>query len=432
VAQHGSAVLISRVLQVVLSGVGGLLLPFCMSPGDLGVLLIALSALSAAAVLGQFGLLTSIPALVTRAVANEHLAEASSLIVRSLIVCAATASLVTAAFVGILILLPSGEIASGLKDAVPALLVLSPASAMLPVLAEAHRAIRSTLIASFLPLGQAGAISVLAVSAIVQGRAVETNQILTFSAVVVSGSVILGALLLWKAIRKWGISRNSSYADIMRVGLPTLAATSSIYILSTLAIWIVGYFGGATAASHYGLGARIAGLLLLPLAVINLTLVPSMVSDWTTGNKDRLQSALSSSASAATTVALAGLVIVVATGWYLIATLWGDEFVPVYAIAVILGCGQLVHTAGGSSGYLLLLLGKQQASMWLTFVAAASTAVGAVAAMRMVGPVGVAAVYALSNVVQTLASALLCRRFFGLQTWGLRLSNPLLFLRSGH
>jgi len=157
-----------------------------------------------------------------------------------------------------------------------------------------------------------------------------------------------------------------------------------------------------------------------------------MVSDWTTGNKDRLQSALSSSASAATTVALAGLVIVVATGWYLIATLWGDEFVPVYAIAVILGCGQLVHTAGGSSGYLLLLLGKQQASMWLTFVAAASTAVGAVAAMRMVGPVGVAAVYALSNVVQTLASALLCRRFFGLQTWGLRLSNPLLFLRSGH
>ncbi|WP_163591120.1 hypothetical protein, partial [Klebsiella variicola] len=84
---------------------------------------------------------------------------------------------------------------------------------------------------------------------------------------------------------------------------------------------------------------------------------------WTIGHRRRLQWLLTVTASGATYCALLGFAALVVIDIVGPAPIWDHSYAPALTVAVILGLAQIIHAAGGSSGYLLLLLGYQKAFM---------------------------------------------------------------------
>jgi O-antigen/teichoic acid export membrane protein len=123
-------------------------------------------------------------------------------------------------------------------------------------------------------------------------------------------------------------------------------------------------------------------------------------------------------------LALVGFVLFAGFGEDVIRMVWGDAYSQAFYVAFILGAGQVMFSAGGVAGYVLILLGKQKIAMVSTLIIASTTVLLAIWAMLNVGILGVATVYAASSCVQALVNVILVRKFFGL-TANAKLINPL-------
>jgi O-antigen/teichoic acid export membrane protein len=203
-------------------------------------------------------------------------------------------------------------------------------------------------------------------------------------------------------------------AGLATLAWPALLTSVGATILTLADQAVVGAVGGPVDAAYYGLGLRVSTLLSLPLAIVNMTIVPHIVADWTAGRRRRLQWLLTTSASAAAAAAVAGLGGIAALFAIGPEAIWGPSYAPALTVAAILGLAQVFHTTGGSSGYLLMLLGHQKVFMRVSLITGALAIAVAPWAMASWGIVGVAIVMAAAMVAQTIANARLARRLLAL------------------
>lgn len=153
-------------------------------------------------------------------------------------------------------------------------------------------------------------------------------------------------------------------------------------------------------------------------------ILPHIVTNWTLRRRLYLQWLLSLSATGSTFVAALGLLAFGLFGKQAIQLLFGEKYLSAFLPAVILGAGQVLFSAAGVAGYILIVLGKQKLAMTSLLVIGAATVLIAIPVMREFGVVGVACVYAASAAIQGATNALLVRKHFGLRSHTL-LINPL-------
>lgn len=407
-----------RILQLSLGAITALLLPALMTASDVGTYFLAQVAIAAGAVLAQAGLTFVIPASLGEALARRDLAEAASICRAALLLCLGV-SLVTCS-IGLLLAqaVPADALAAlGFdRPVVRAIVAMIPFAALCTVLAEMHRASGDITMASLLPNAQGAGVALLALAAL---ALVLRPDVVQFLLAGLAGLFLAtGAAFLPLRGRLDVLSRAHSprVPELAAIAWPALVTSLAALVVSLSDQTIAGLIGGPIEAAHYGLGLRLSALLILPLAIVNATIMPQIVKLWARSRKRQLQHLLTASATIASCGAGVGLL-----GLLLLAMLgpepvWDSSYAPALTVAVILGCGQFVHTLGGSAGYLLLLLGHQKIFMRLTLIGGALAIALAAPAMSLFGIVGLAVVMASANVAQTIAGTLLARRLLGLDS----------------
>lgn len=424
-----------RLLLLGTGTVTGIGLPLCLEAGDVGRFFMAQLLVAGLSLAAQIGLLPSVMALVPAELARGDKARARATILR-MVSMAGTASICLAASIGAVLLAIRGQSAAGTAFGVdeglwrlaPAILLSVPLATLTAMLAEQHRALQAFAESSFLGAG-ASLMSATAVLAALSGILPLTVEgLMALTVLGLAGSATLGAVRLRSRIRGWpnAPERAPRLADLWTTAWPNMITSLMLFFLSQADLWIVALFSDPTKVAHYGLAQRLSALLLLPLATMNAILIPQASRLWTQGRRQELQKLLTVSASLAAAATALGYAVLLAAGGPLVSLLWGPDYAPVSTLCVILGLGQTVHVFGGSSGVLLLALGRQRTVLRITAGSGVLTAALGIFGMVAVGPVGVASAFAFGLAVQTAAFVVTARRTLSLNPTPLPRSHPAL------
>ncbi len=182
--------------------------------------------------------------------------------------------------------------------------------------------------------------------------------------------------------------------------------------ISSLAL---GTWSGTSALGLYTAADRLAQIVALPLAAVNLTLAPTFANLYQAGKLAGLQELVTRSARLMTAgSAVVAVTLIVGGKWFLL--LFGREFTAGHLPLALLCAGQLINAAIGSVGNLLVMTGHgRDAALGVGIGVLANVALSAVLIPRF-GAVGAAIATATSLTVWNIVLACFVWKRIGIAT----------------
>lgn len=181
-----------------------------------------------------------------------------------------------------------------------------------------------------------------------------------------------------------------------------LILMGSMHLVNTNAdILMLTTMRGPEEAGIYKAATRGAGLIFIVLGIINTPLSPIIARLYASGERKRLQRALTNSARVALLFGLLIATPLIFLGrWFL--ALFGPEFVSGDSALTVLSCGQLFNVAAGSVGVILVMTGNEsKAASGLALSAVLNVVLNALL-IPIWGIEGAAAATAISTVMWNL------------------------------
>lgn len=203
---------------------------------------------------------------------------------------------------------------------------------------------------------------------------------------------------------------------VLEVSLPLLLSTSLLLVLAGADLWTLGVFWPAEDVASYGVAARTATLVGMPLLVVYGVLPPFVSGLYSTGDHVRLQRLLQAAATAAAVPAGLLTVTFVTGGGPLLALVYGEHYRSGAWELAVLSAGQLASVVAGACGLVLTMTGHQGALLKITAATVLATVALLVLTVPVWGPPAAAIVAATGLAVQNVGMAAAARRFTGLST----------------
>lgn len=416
------AAVVGRFLLLGTGALTGIIIPLTMEQESVGLFFLAQSIIAALATMGQLGLSITSPAGISIAQGHRDGGQVKVVIKRSLILAVfSTISLAIGfnVFLNVLSRYEDAELLKLLHQLAPLVSISMILAALTTILAEQHRAIGHFVQASFLTTGASVASAATVILA--WRGVVEINlDLLILAGLVGAGcSTVLGAM----SLRNWYRSQPETqpledmpFRRLLGDTRPNLTTTVVLFVMSQADLWIIAFYGDTAGLAIYGLASRLAALVLIPLAVINTVVAPSIGRLWVRNKRRYLQRVMGIGAGAAIVMAIVGYALFMLSGQFLLAYVWSKEYSDAYYIFAILGISQIVQTFAGTAGFVLMMLHKQHIAMRISVLSGASMIAAGMFAMDAYGIIGLAVVYMLGGVAQSVAQVLYVRKIFHLRT----------------
>ncbi|WP_448118282.1 lipopolysaccharide biosynthesis protein [Pseudomonas serbica] len=416
-----AAAIVGRFLLLGTGALTGILLPLTMKQESVGLFFLCQSIIAALATLGQLGLSITAPAIISRAMGDNDNSRIKQTLRRTLIIGCSAASLFALTFWVTLTLLENildSELISALQKLAPLISISMILAASVTLLSEQHRVLGHFVQASFLVAG-AGVASAATVIIAWQSKMPLSLDTLLLSGVLgVLCAALLGGYSLWRwySSHDGGAKDSVGYWEILSQTIPNLTTTSVLFIVAQADLWIIASFGSTADVAIYGLASRLAALVLIPLAVINTVIAPSIGRLWVRRKKRYLQKVMGIGAGAATGMAIIGYLLFALLGQLLISIAWPDEYSEAYYIFLILGFSQVIQTYAGTAGMVLVMLQKQHIAMRISIASGVLMIAGGSVAFVYFGIIGLALVYSSGSIIQSVLMIQYVRRIFDLKT----------------
>lgn len=172
----------------------------------------------------------------------------------------------------------------------------------------------------------------------------------------------IGAWLLWRAtpleVRR---------AKPVYEGRRWLASTLPLAFLGGMqlinnrtSILILGLFVNSAQVGIYRTAEQMSSLVSLGIQAINVVVAPQIARLYAVGDKTRLQRLATASTRMVLSLTMPVVVIFLLFGKPLLKLVFGAEFVPAYGPLSILALGQLINSAAGPVGMLLIMTGHER------------------------------------------------------------------------
>lgn len=133
-------------------------------------------------------------------------------------------------------------------------------------------------------------------------------------------------------------------------------------LLSRLDVLFLGFFLTASNIAHYGVAARIAGLLIFGLAAINTITGPVISELYYQNKKQDLEKILRRIVHGSILIGFLGWVVLYIVGDYLLLA-FGQEYLATKNILLILAAGQMLNLSAGPLDSILVITKNQKTWM---------------------------------------------------------------------
>ncbi|MFK2914472.1 lipopolysaccharide biosynthesis protein [Pseudomonas sp. 3HC3] len=416
------AAIFGRFLLLGTGALTGIIIPLTMPQTSVGLFFLAQSLIAVLATLGQLGLSITAPACISAAQGHRDAGQIQQILRRTLLLAVLSTVALAIGFNLFMLVFSRYEGADLLRllHGIAPLVSLSMILAALStILSEQHRALGHFVQASFLTTGASLATAATVILAWRGELHIELSTLILAGVVGAGCTTLLGA---W-SLHRWYRAQHQNqpgtsigYVTLLRETRPNLTTTLVLFVMSQADLWIIAWFGDAAGLAVYGLASRLAALVLIPLAVINTVVAPSIGRIWVRGKKRYLQRVLGVGAGAATVLGLAGYLLFILFGQFVLAHVWSSEYANAYYIFAIIGVSQLAQTYAGTAGFVLIMLQKQHVAMRISVISGVCMIAAGLLAMWLYGIIGLAVVYSLGGVCQSLAQIYCVKRIFNLST----------------
>ena len=190
----------------------------------------------------------------------------------------------------------------------------------------------------------------------------------------------------------------------LRNSLPLLLFSGAFIVNDQISLVLLGALRNPTDVGLFTVAQRGSEFVVFPLSAMHMALAPSAARLFALGDKERLQHIIMKSARITFALAVPiALFFVIFGYWYLL--LFGAEFVRGQNILAILSAAQVVNTAMGSAGLLLVMTGYERyATIGIVIGILINFMLGWILIPRF-GPVGAAIAEATSMALWTVLLA---------------------------
>lgn len=392
-----------------------------LSTTDVGGYFLAMSLIMLGSSLVQAGLATTMNKLVARSLAtNNHLAA------RKTISIGITALLLAGVCAVLLLTNEPGEwLLSQLDDGDYLLTALVWIAAMVVIFAgvnyccEILRGFHELPSAALLDqqLLQRLILFIVLLVPLALNQTLSLVQVLQMTAAAAFLALLGGILMVFPKIKRLGKHGDSIPAKSVLAEAPTfLLVRINTWILNSAAIWVLGFARPLEEAALYGAGNAVALLVLAAWQVVSSAIGPTVVTLHAENKSSALESTLRSAAAVAALPGLVLAAILYFFGGSVLTVLFTPEYAGAASILVVLAVGRSISTLFGSPMMLLSMTHHQDIVLRVLVAASALTLAGYAWVAEPYGAIGVAAVSAISVVVQALLLFIVARRVLELNT----------------
>jgi O-antigen/teichoic acid export membrane protein len=204
--------------------------------------------------------------------------------------------------------------------------------------------------------------------------------------------------------------------DFLNLSGSLLLIQTLVFATTQADVWFAGAVLSTSDFARYGAARRLLTVVVMPLQLINLTAAPSIGELFAAGRIPMLQRMLRMSSTIAFSVAFVLTLLLAVGGQRLLGLLFGPWYQEGLGVLLILALGQMVVAWCGSSGYALVMTGRQAVELVITLRASFLLLLLAPLAATFYGELGIAVAVSISAAVKGLGEWWAVRRLLGVDS----------------
>lgn len=392
-----------------------------LSTADVGGYFLAMSMIMLASGLVQAGLATTMNKMIARSIAHDNPRAA-----RQAIRIGVTALIIAGTIAVVLLVNDPGQwLISRLEDGDRLLEGLVWIAAMVAIFAginyccEMLRGFHELPSAALLDqqLLQRLLLFIALLIPLTIGAQLQLRQVLLLTAAAALLALLTGFFLVRRQVMRLGdYGEKMATTQVLSEAPTFLLMRINNWILNSAAVWILGVARPLEEAALYGAGNAVALLVLASWQVISSAVGPTVVTLHAKGDRPALESVLRSAAAVAALPGLALAAILFVFGEPIMSILFTPEYAGAFGVLAILSMGRAVSTLFGTPMMLLSMTHHQDIVLRLLAVASVLTLAAYAWVAEPYGAIGIAAVSAISVVLQGLMLAVIAQRLLGINT----------------
>lgn len=204
---------------------------------------------------------------------------------------------------------------------------------------------------------------------------------------------LLSNYKIWRWIHAAGSAKDAihqiSWRQILKVTLPLWISTLALYILSQSSLWLVNSFSVVYDVALFGVAMQVTRILFrFPSALVNSVLPPFFAEKYARNEVLQLERLAQIGSVLAFIVTLVFYLPFVFWGRELLSSLFGEFYQGAYWFVLILGGGELVNAWAGAAAVILMMTRGQQVLALITSVSALVTVMAGYVGVRFLGGIG--------------------------------------------
>ena len=242
----------------------------------------------------------------------------------------------------------------------------------------------------------------------------------TRAAQLLSGAIVATtALTLWHMRRALPVARGAIESNVPGVGelafdaLPIALSQIAAFCTLSADLWLVDAFFGTDDVAIYGSAKRLVLLLGIPEQLAMLTIIAVIPSLYARGQLAELQRVIRQATSLAAVPAIVAAVALIVLPQQVLGLAFGPQYKAAASVLVILTLGQLTANCLGPCGYALLMTGRRWTVLCITLGCGVSAIVIGALGAHFGGLLGLAIAAAVCTATQITLEWLAARYFIG-------------------
>ena len=399
-----------------------------LSPEETGLFFLALSLVTVAAVIADFGFGKTLLRIIPDAVSTGD--EARALLHIRHVFIAATITIVVTALV---LISPFGlwlaeKLSHGLVlgELMPLVALWLVITVVLSLLAETCRGYHQIAAAIFYGGALTGLGNILLVTlalalAWYSSLTIDLRQLVILF--ICSGSVLVlfASLKLQRKLRlstsRLNNGNSRSVKSLFVLAWPFWISSMAMILMTHAEIWILGYLRPPEEVAAFGLVARLALLVSFPLIIVNSVLPPIISELYASDDIKKMERMLRGSAGITTLASLAVFFVLLISGDWLPRFLFGEYFSGNWNIMMVLAAGWLFHVWAGSGGFVLSMTDNQKSGMIINVTAGSLTLLAGLWLTEQYGGLGMAVASSSGIVLINIMMLLMIRHKLGMKIY---------------
>ena len=398
-----------------------------LTPAETGLFFLALSMVTVAAVIADFGFGKTLLRIIPDAVATGEEARALSHIRHVFIAATLTISAVVLVLVSPLGDWLAGKLSHGymFAELMPLVALWLVVTVILSLLAETCRGFHHIAAAIFYGGALTGFGNILLVTLGLtavwySSYTIDLRQLIMlfiFSGLILA---LLASIKLRKRLRLRNIEHHGNSKTVKSLFVlawPFWVSSMALVMLTHAEIWVLGYLRPPEEVAAFGLVARLALLVSFPLIIVNSVLPPVISELYARDDIKKLERMLRASAGVTAIASMMVFLLLMLSGDWLAEFLFGEYFSGNWNIMMILAAGWLFHVWAGSGGFVLSMTDNQKSGMIINVVMGGLTLLAGIWLTKLYGGLGMAIASSSGIVLVNILMLLVIRYKLGINIY---------------